>query len=439
MKLQSLIVSAAATLLSTAAVTQAATTVTIGTVNNGDMIVMQKLSARFEAENPDIDLNWVVLEENVLRQRLTTDIATGSGQFDVVTIGTYEVPIWGGKDWLVPLEGLPGDYDLDDVLQSIRDGLSHEGKLYALPFYAESSMTFYNSSLLEKAGLSMPDQPTWDQVKVMASKIHDPGNGVYGICLRGKPGWGENMALVSTMVNTFGGRWFDENWKPELDSPEWQQAVGLYIELQQKYGPPGASSNGFNENQALFSSGKCGIWIDATSAAGGLYNRSESQVADNVGFAQAPVAVTSHGNHWLWSWALAIPKTSDAKAAAQKFMTWATSKSYIEMVGASEGWASVPPGTRKSTYANPKYKAAAPFAPAVLEAIQTADPTKPSVQPVPYTGVQYVGIPEFQSIGTQVGQTIAGALAGQMTVKQALKSVQSSVSRTMRRAGYPKK
>ena len=74
----------------------------------------------------------------------------------------------------------------------------------------------------------------------------------------------------------------------------------------------------------------------------------------------------------------------------------------------------------------------------MLEAIKTADPTSPSAKAVPYTGVQYVGIPEFQSIGTQVGQSIAGALTGQTTVKQALTSLQSSVSRTMRRAGYPK-
>lgn len=438
MKFNTLIASAVATLLSSAAVSQAATTVNIGTVNNSDMIIMQKLSADFEKENPGINLNWVVLEENVLRQRLTTDIATGSGQFDVVTIGTYEVPIWGGKDWLVPLKGLPADYDLDDVLKSIRDGLSQGGKLYALPFYAESSMTFYNTALVKKAGLTMPDQPTWDQIKTLAAKMHDPGNGVYGICLRGKPGWGENMALVSTMVNTFGGRWFDEKWNPQLDTPEWNTAVSFYVDLLKNYGPPGASSNGFNENQALFSSGKCGIWIDATSAAGSFYNRSESQVADHVGFAQAPVAVTPKGNHWLWSWALAIPKTSKSQDAAQKFMTWATSKAYIEKVGASEGWASVPPGTRKSTYDNPKYQKAAPFAGAVLEAIKTADPTSPSAKAVPYTGVQYVGIPEFQSIGTQVGQSIAGALTGQTTVKQALTSLQSSVSRTMRRAGYPK-
>ncbi|HXH02923.1 MAG TPA: sugar ABC transporter substrate-binding protein [Candidatus Competibacteraceae bacterium] len=427
---------AALSLAGTAA--HAATTVTIATVNNGEMIVMQKLSKQFEEKHPDIKLNWVVLEENVLRQRVTTDIATGSGQFDVMTIGTYEVPIWAKQGWLLPLDNLPADYDLDDVLKPVRDGLSYEGKLYALPFYGESSMTFYRKDLFKKAGLKMPERPTYDDIAKFAAAITDKGAGVYGICLRGKPGWGENMAFLSTLINTYGGRWFDEKWNPEIDSPQWKQAIGFYVELMTKYGPPGASSNGFNENLALFASGKCGMWIDATVAAGMLFNPKESQVADKVGFAQAPVAVTPKGAHWLWSWALAIPKSSKVPEAAQQFVTWATSKPYIELVGTSEGWTSVPPGTRKSTYQNPKYREAAPFAPSVLQAIETADPTSPSAKPVPYTGVQYVGIPEFQAIGTQVGQAIAGALTGQMPVDQALKSAQAVATRTMRQAGYLK-
>ncbi len=413
-------------------------TLTIATVNNFDMIVMQGLSKQFEEQYSSIRLEWVVLEENVLRKRVTADIATAGGQFDILTMGTFEVPIWAKQGWLVPLEDLPADYDVDDVLEPIREGLSYDGKLYALPFYGESSMTFYRTDLFKEAGLSMPDQPTWEQIKGFAAKIHDPDNGVYGVCLRGKPGWGENMALLSTMVNTFGGRWFDERWKPQIDSPEWNRAVGFYVDLMRNYGPPGASSNDFNENQALFSSGKCAIWVDATSAAGRLYNPNESQVVGKVGFAQAPVAVTPKGNHWLWSWALAIPESSDAKDAAKQFIAWATSKPYIELVGESEGWASVPPGTRKSTYENPKYLEAAPFAPFVLEAIQSADPTDPSAKPVPYTGIQYVGIPEFQSIGTQVGKFIAGALAGDLSVDEALKIAQSYTSRAMRRTRYGK-
>lgn len=437
MKRAAKVVAAAALPLTLGSAATLAQTVTIGTVNNKDMIIMQRLAPQFEEANPDITLDWVVLEENVLRQRLTTDIATGSGQFDVATIGTYEVPIWAKQGWLTPLEDLPEDYQVDDVLKSVRDGLSYEGTLYALPFYAESSMTYYRTDVFEEAGLTMPENPTWDQIEEFAAKLHNPGNDVFGVCLRGKPGWGENMGLVSTMVNAYGGRWFDESWTPEIDSPEWKEAINTYVDLLGQYGPPGATSNGFNENLALFASGKCAMWVDATVAAGLVFNPAESQVADKVGFAQAPTGPASaSGSKWLWSWSLAIPESSDAKDAALEFITWATSKSYIELVGETEGWTSAPPGTRKSTYDNPKYTEAAPFAGLVLEAIETADPSKPTVKPVPYTGIQFVGIPEFQSIGTQVGQTIAAALSGQMSVDQALQSAQAAVSRAMRQANY---
>jgi sorbitol/mannitol transport system substrate-binding protein len=413
-----------------------AETITVATVNNNDMVIMQSLTSAFEEAHPGISVNWVVLEENVLRQRLTTDIATGGGQFDVMTIGTYEAPIWAERGWLVSLDDLPEAYQEDDLLKPVRDGLSHNGSLYALPFYAESSMLYYRTDLFEEAGIEMPEQPSWEEVREWAAELHDPASQLAGICLRGKPGWGENMAFVSTLVNTFGGRWFDEEWNPELDSPAWQEAIGFYVDLLGNYGPPGASSNGFNENLALFSRGNCAMWVDATSAAGKLYNPAESQVADRLGFAPAPVAETPKGAHWLWSWALAIPASSEKQEAAQTFLTWATSQEYIELVGETQGWTSVPPGTRESTYENENYQREAPFAGFVLDAINSADPTDSTLEPTPYVGVQFVGIPEFQSIGTQVGQTIAAALTGDTSVEQALQNAQRATARTMQRAGY---
>ncbi|MDN7959611.1 sugar ABC transporter substrate-binding protein [Burkholderia orbicola] len=424
--------------LATAACAASAGTLTIATLNNPDMIELKKLSPAFEKANPDIKLNWVILEENVLRQRATTDITTGSGQFDVMAIGTYETPQWGKRGWLAPITGLPADYDLNDIVKTARDSLSYNGQLYALPFYVESSMTFYRKDLFAAKGLKMPDQPTYDQIAEFADKLTDKSKGTYGICLRGKAGWGENMAYVSTVVNTFGGRWFDENWNAQLTSPEWKKAINFYVNLLKKNGPPGASSNGFNENLTPTASGKCAMWIDATVAAGMLYNKQQSQVADKIGFAAAPVAATPKGSHWLWAWALAVPKTSKQQDAARKFIAWATSKQYIEMVGKDEGWASVPPGTRTSTYQRAEYKAAAPFSDFVLKAIETADPNDPSLKKVPYTGVQYVGIPEFQSFGTVVGQSIAGAVAGQMSVDQALAAGQAAADRAVRQAGYKK-
>ena len=415
---------------------QAQTEITVATVNNNDMVIMQSLTEAFEEAHPDITLDWVVLEENVLRQRMTTDIATGGGQFDVMTIGTYEVPIWAERGWLSPLEDLPEDYNEDDLLASVRDGLSLDGTLHALPFYAESSMMYYRQDLFDKAGIEMTEQPTWEEVREWAGELHGSEEGLAGICLRGKPGWGENMAFITTLVNTYGGRWFDEEWNPELNSEQWTNAVQFYVDLLNDYGPPGASSNGFNENPALFSRGNCAMWVDATSAAGKLYDGNESDVADSLGFAPAPVAKTPKGSHWLWSWALAIPASSENQEAAREFITWATSQEYIELVGETQGWTSVPPGTRESTYANEQYTEAAPFADFVLKAIQDADPTDSTLEPNPYVGVQFVGIPEFQSIGTQVGQTIAAALTGDTTVEQALDSAQRATERTMQRAGY---
>jgi sorbitol/mannitol transport system substrate-binding protein len=415
----------------------AETTLTIATVNNGDMIRMQKLTDDFTKANPDIKLNWVTLEENTLRQKVTTDIATKGGQFDVLTIGTYEVPIWGKKGWLVPLDNLGADYDVDDLLPAIRSGLTVDGKLYAAPFYGESSMVMYRKDLMDKAGLKMPDAPTWDFIKQAADKMTDKAAGVYGICLRGKAGWGENMAFLSATANSFGARWFDDKWNAQFNTPEWKNTLDFYVSLMKADGPPGASSNGFNENLALTSDGKCGMWIDATVAASMVSDPKQSRVADKVGFALAPDNGLGKRGNWLWAWSLAIPAGSSKAADAEKFIAWATSKHYTELVASKEGWPNVPPGTRKSLYANPEY-AKVPFAKMTLDSINAADPTHPTVKAVPYTGVQFVAIPEFQGIATNVGQQFSAALAGTETVDAALAAAQSSTESAMKKAGYIK-
>ena len=414
-----------------------AATITIATVNNDDMIVMQKLSSEWEKQTGN-KANWVVLEENTLRQRVTTDISNKGGQFDVVTIGAYETPIWAKYGWLTKLDDFSSKYDYSDLLAPVRDGLKVNGSLYAVPFYAESSFTLYRKDLFEKAGLAMPEQPTWDQIAQFADKLTDKSKDQYGICLRGKPGWGENMGLITTMANTFGGRWFDMKWQPQLTSEPWEKAVGFYVDLLHRDGPPGASANGFNENQSLFASGHCAIWVDATSAAGRLYNKATSKVGDVLAFAQAPVAVTPKGAAWFWAWSLAIPSTTKQEAAAKSFVEWATSKDYVKAVASSSGWVAAPPGTRKSTYDSPEYKKAAPFADMVYQAIMSVDPAKPTMLPVPYTGIQFVAIPEFQAIGTNVGQDMAAALAGQRSPKDALADADRTTERTMKQSGYVK-
>ncbi len=415
-----------------------AESITIATVNNGDMVRMQKLTDDFTKANPDITLNWVTLEENVLRERVTTDIATKGGQYDVMTIGTYEVPIWAKQGWLIPLDNLGADYDTADLLPKIRDSVSVSGKLYAAPFYGESSMLMYRKDLTDKAGITFADRPTWEQVRDAAAKIHDPKAGVYGICLRGKPGWGDNMAFLSTMANGFGGQLFDMAWKPQLDSKPWHDAVTFYVDMMKKYGPPGSSANSFNEILALYNEGKCGMWIDATIAASFITDPKQSKVADKVAFAQGPYSVTTKGANWLWAWALAIPAGTKNAEAGQKFINWATSKDYINLIAKSGGWSSVPTGTRKSTYANPEFLKAAKFAEAEKKAIDSANPNDSTLPKSPYVGVQFAAIPEFQAIGIAVGQQMSAALSGKATVDQALKASQAAADREMRKGGYYK-
>jgi len=401
---------------------------------------LQRLTPEFEKAHPGIKVRYVTLEEGLLRQRMTADIATRGGQFDVMTVSSYEVPIWSQRpDWLLPIE-VDAAWDIDDLLPGIREGATSpkDGKLYGAPFYGETIITMYRKDLAEKVGFEMPEQPTWQQIRDFAAAAHDPQNGVYGICLRGKSGWGENMYIIGVMVNTFGGQWFDMQWRPRIDTPAWEKAISFYVEMMQAYGQPGATSASFSEILPLFNEGKCAVWVDASSGAQWVSDPSQSTVVDHVGFANAPIALTPKGAAALFNWNLAIPASTRNPDAAQAFVRWATSREYVQLVARDKGWRLVPAGTRHSTYARQEYREAAPFSATerrtLTELITSAsNATEPAS---PYMGIQYVTIPEFQAIGTGVGEHISAALAGQVTVEQALKAAQTLAEREMERAGY---
>ncbi|MEM5467309.1 sugar ABC transporter substrate-binding protein [Celeribacter marinus] len=423
-----------ATALSAVALTAQAETLTIATVNNGDMIRMQGLTDDFTAKTGHT-VEWVTLEENVLRQRVTTDISTKGGAFDIMTIGMYETPIWGANGWLVPLDNLSEEYDVDDILPAMAGGLSHDGTLFAAPFYGESSMIMYRTDLMEAAGLEMPDAPTWDFIREAAAAMTDRDAEINGICLRGKAGWGEGGAFITAMSNSFGARWFDMDWKAQFDTQPWADTLNFYKGMMDESGPAGYATNGFNENLSLFQQGKCGMWIDATVAASFVTNPDDSTVADSVGFALAPDTGLGKRSNWLWAWALAIPAGTQKQDAALEFVEWATSKSYIDLVAANEGWANVPPGARTSLYENPNYQAV-PFAQKTLDSILSADPNNSTVEPSPYVGVQFAAIPEFAGIATDVSQEFSAAYAGQQTVEEALAKAQAITTDAMEAAGY---
>jgi sorbitol/mannitol transport system substrate-binding protein len=405
------------------------TTLTVATVNNSQMVQMEQLTKQvFEKSNPNIKVNFVTLPENDLRSKVTQDVATHAGKFDIATIGSYETPIWAHNGWLQDLSPYldkmsaqqKSDYNYDDLLKPVMASLSYQKHPYAVPFYAESSMMMYNKQIFAQHGLTMPDHPTWDQIAHFAQVLNDPKNGVAGIVLRGQSGWGMNMAPLDTMINTYGGQWFDMNWQPQLTSSAVKQAVTDYVNLLQKYGESGASTAGWEECLSLMSQGKAAMYYDATSLAGVLETPSQSKIAGNVGYAYAPTKVTPNGSRWLWAWSLGLVNSSHNKDAAFQFITWATSAQYLTLAGKTFGWANVPPGTRTSIYQNADYQKAAPFAQVTLDSINTATPDQPTLNPVPYRGIQYVGIPQFESVGQTISENISAVIAGKTTVTQAL-------------------
>ncbi len=424
------------------------TTLTVATVNNSNMVQMEQLTKQvFEKDHPNIKVNFVTLPENELRSKVTQDVATKAGKFDIATIGSYETPIWAHNGWLQNLSPYfdkmsssdKQNYNYDDLLKPVMATLSYQGHPYSLPFYAESSFLMYNKQLFAQHHLTMPLHPTWDQIAHFAQVLNDPAHGVTGILLRGQSGWGMNMAPLDTMINTFGGSWFDLQWKPQLTSPPVQQAVTFYVNLLQKYGEPGASTSGWEECLSLMSQGKGAMFYDATVFGGLLETPSTSKIAGQVGYAYAPTTVTTNGSHWLWAWSLGIVNSSHNKDAAFQFLTWATSPQYLTLAGKTFGWANVPPGTRASIYQNPDYQKAAPFAQVTLDSINTATPDHPTLNPVPYHGVQYVGIPQFEAVGEQVSNLISAAVAGKMTVSQALQQADQLLASQVNKdntAGY---
>jgi sorbitol/mannitol transport system substrate-binding protein len=400
--------------------------------------IEQLTPAGFEASHPNIKVKFVTYDENTERADVEKDVAAGGGQYDVVMIGPNDIASWAKNNWISSLTNYASSdasYDVNDILPPIRSALSSNGQLYAVPFYGESSFMMYNKAMFAAAHVTMPAHPTWAQIATLAQKLNDPAKGVAGICLRGLTGWGDNLASLDTVVNTFGGQWFNTSWDAQLTSPAFEQATNFYVNLVKNYGEKGAGNDSFNQCLNIMQQQKAAMWYDATVAASTL-DAAGSPVQGKIGFAPAPVDKTSSSG-WLWSWALAVEGASKNKSQAWTFMDWATSKAYIAYDASKNGWAAVPPGTRLSTYQNPKYLAAAgDFANLTLQEINSVNVVKPGLLPQPVPGVQYVGIPEFEEFGNLVSADITAAIDGQMSVSTALQKSQSIAQQAVIAAGY---
>ena len=398
-------------------------TINVLMVNNPQMVDLQQLTADHFTAETGITVNYTVLPENDVRDKISQEFSSQAGQYDVATLSNFEIPIYARSGWVAPLDdyvAADAAFDQGDVLGPLTASLSgDDGRLYGEPFYGESSFLMYRKDVLDEAGIQMPANPTWQEVADIAARVDGIKPGMAGICLRGQPGWGQVFAPLTTVVNTFGGTWFTADWQPQVDSEEFRTAVQFYVDLVREHGEVGAPQAGFTECLNNVVQGNAAMWYDATSAAGSL-EAADSPVKGKMGYAAAPV-VDTDSSGWLYAWSWSIQQASAKKDAAWKFISWASSAQYEQLVGEELGWSKVPAGKRASTYENPDYLAeASAFAQPTLAAIQAADPNDPGVQPRPAPGIQFVDIPEFPDLATQVSQDVSSAIAGRMTVDDAL-------------------
>ena len=396
-------------------------TINVLMVNNPQMLDLQKLTASDFTAKTGINVTYTVLPEGDMRKKATLEFTSQAGQYDVATLSNFEIPIYGakGKDWLAdltPYTQKDTAFNQGDIFPAFTKSLSVDGKILGEPFYGESSFLMYRKDVMKAKGITIPDNPTWDQVADAAAKVDGAQPGMKGICLRGKPGWGDFGAPLTTVINTFGGAWWNADWDALVTDPKTEAAVKFYVDLVKAHGEVSPDQASFPECLNALQQGKVAMWYDATSAAGSL-EKSDSPVKGKIGYAQAPVKETKSSG-WLYAWSWAVEKASKNTDAAWQFISWASSSYYENQVGKQLGWAQAPSGKRTSLYSNPEYKqAAAAFAPATLAALSAADPTNPGVQPRPTVGIQFVDIPEFQSFGDDVtGKLAADVLAGSGSV-----------------------
>jgi len=418
----------ASTAIAGSALAQDEKTLNVAIVSNGQMEDIASLTPELFTAETGINIEYTFLDEATLREVTTRDVAAEGEQFDVVMIGMFEAPQFGRNGWLVNLSEYAeadADYAIDDIFPAVRNGLSWDGDMYAAPFYGESSFVMYRQDVLDEAGLTMPDAPTWDEVAEVARAVDT--DEMAGICLRGKPSWGDLGAIFTTVVNTFGATYWLEGedntlGESQIDQPEFKEAVEFYVGLINEVGEDDAANSSYNECTAQMQNGTAAMWVDATVAASNLEG-DDSPIKGQLGYALSPTKLTD-ASGWLWAWSLAIPETAPDKDAAWEFVSWATGPQYLATAGdlLPGGWAAVPPGTRQSLYENPAYQeAAAAFADKTLEAMQAAPIDNPGVQPRPgLPGVQFVGVPQFQDFGTRCMQEISAAIAGSQSTDDAI-------------------
>lgn len=376
---------------------------------------LAKLAGDFEAET-GIKANIDVIGQDVFENRITLSFTGGTGDIDVVHTPVIQVQRWIQAGWLQPMTDLVSDETTSDILAGPLGAYSVNGDQWALPFFAGVGLMSYREDLLEAAGADVPE--TWEEMLEVSAKITNDDQAA--IALRAVPGQGFNMFIFPMVMRAYGGTFFADyeggDLTPAINSPENVEALKIYTQLINDYGPAGAGNFNFAEVNAAAKNGQIAFAVEGTGIISQIVDPAQSQFADVTGIALPPggpagrsPAIGVHG--------MGIPASAPNPEASAKFIEWAVSAETVAKIAMSE---SFPDFTTASVAENPdvvaKYASIHPdFLTTRVAALDLA------------IGHYRPLIPEWPALGQAIGESVNAAINGLMTPEEALEQAEADM------------
>ena len=357
-----------------------------------------------------IKVQWEVLAENQFRQKLTLELSSNPESVD----GYMSLPSWDGmafyqSGWYEPVEKFlkspdltSPDFDFKDFFPSCIQISTIKNTLVGVPLYPEVQMIYYSKEKFQEKKLKVPE--TFEEFAAAAEKLYDKNTKYAGYVSRG-----DGIQAVYTLapfVFGMGGRWLDENGRPDLTSDAFVKALELYSGTLHKYGPPGIAGMTWAQSQVVFGQGNAGMNTDSSNFISTYEDPKKSKLVGKVGYAPVPRGPAGLRSS-LIAWCLSIGSKSKNKEATWLFLQWLASK---EMV-LRQAKMKLPVG-RESVWKSPEFQSS--MSREWLDAFAKQLPTAAVNQANPLV----VQVPETRdAIGKAIVSVIQGGNAKEAAMK----------------------
>lgn len=392
------------------------------------------LTPEFEALT-GIKVRYDKVPPGQIRQKCVLDLSSKTGNISTHAADPMYLPLYAANKWTEVLDPYLNDAKLtdkawfkhEDIFEAWRKADMVENRTYGIPYDGEMTIQTYRKDLFDAKGLKPAD--TLDDVLKNAKALHDPANRMWGFCLRGMPGAGQNMYIYPSILGAFGGKWFDAGGRLRVNSPEAVAALEWYVSANNAYAPVAAQNWNWPDIADAFAQGTIASYIDGHTAATVIANPERSKVIGKIGFARWPKGPSGRRVTSIWNWAMpinaALPER--AKHATWLFIQWAASeetqiRTSFKFKGSGKRYGV----NRLSLWNTPDYtKTIADAGDRFLEtSLQTLrEDTDVDWRP---------RVAQWPAIGETMAKIVQSSLVGQVKPRQALDDAQVQVDRIMK-------